>query len=50
MLAVLMIVRDVRVGVKVVVAVLKSGSTECPVNRGLRKFFPGDQRAAYASA
>ena len=45
-----MIVRDVRAGIKVVVAVLKSGISGCPVNRGLRKFFPSNKRAAYVSA
>lgn len=44
-----MIVRDVRAGIKVVVAVLKSGSTGCPVNRGLWGCFPGNQWITYTS-
>ena len=45
-----MIVGDVRVGVKIVVAVLKHGrACRTHRNRGLRQFLTGDERAAYTS-
>lgn len=48
-LAVLVIVGNIRAGIKIVVTDLKLSRALRPISRGLRQFLTGDERVAYTS-